>query len=77
MAYMFVMGPCYSCGVPFTYNAERVPSIPVLPDGTIGAGGRREPICEHCMTVVNERRKAMGMPPHPIREGAYDAQEVD
>jgi hypothetical protein len=72
MGYAFVMGPCWSCGVVFTYNPLHVPSVLVNSQGFIDPAGRREPICQNCMTLANEKRKAAGMPPHAIHPEAYE-----
>jgi len=66
--YVFVMGPCFSCGAVFSYNPHRVPSIPVE--------GVRQAICLDCVERANPERKANNLPeivPHadaysPIRE---------
>lgn len=64
MAYMIVMGTCFGCGRPFGFNATSVPSF----------GG--EPICKSCITIVNERRKASGLPLWPVPADAYEPEEV-
>lgn len=75
MGYMFVLGQCYSCGRPFTFNPHLVPSIPIMPDGTVGAGGRREPICRTCAEIANTHRAANGLPLWDIRDEAYEPTE--
>ena len=64
MGYMTAMGRCFGCGRTFSFNPVRVPSF------------KGEPVCEGCMTLVNEKRKAAGLVPHPIMDGAYGAEEV-
>src|SRR5262245_26687684 len=64
MAFMSCMGACYGCGRVFMFNPVWVPSV---------AG---EPICEACMTLVNQRRKAAGEPAIHIHPDAYGAEEV-
>lgn len=76
MGWQFVYGPCWSCGLPFSYNASWVPSIPVRPDGTIGPDGERMPVCRTCMGIANEKRKAQGLAPHPIHPEAYEPEAV-
>lgn len=75
--YMFVLGHCWSCGRLFTFNPHHVPSIPVLPDGTIGGGpgATREPLCATCIGIANERRKATGMPLWHVHADAYEPTE--
>lgn len=73
--YVFVTSPCYSCGRPFCYNPNLVPSIRIdpatrqpSPDGT-----QREPICRTCIDSLNAELEAHGQDPYPVREGAYEA----
>jgi hypothetical protein len=68
MGYVFVVGPCWSCGVTFTYHPHKVPSIPI--------NGIRQPVCERCMRLANGRRVSLGLEPHPILPGAYEAAEA-
>jgi len=67
---MSVFGPCFVCQEGFEFNADWVPSF--TPSGS----SQREPICEACMTVVNGRRAARGLEPHPVDPRAYEPQEV-
>jgi hypothetical protein len=76
MAYMFVVGHCYGCDRTFTFNAELVPSVPILPDGRVGHGGDRKPICQHCVIRANGHRRLRGLPEWDVPEGAYEAAEV-
>jgi len=69
MGYYFATSPCFVCEQVFTYNPHRVPSIR-------NARDVREPVCESCMTQINERRKAKGLEPFPVLPGAYDADEI-
>jgi len=69
MAYMFVTGPCLTCGKIFSFNPNKVPSLRV--------NGVREPICETCITLANKERERMGNAPHPIHPEAYEAEEVE
>jgi hypothetical protein len=68
MGYMFVLGPCFGCGRPFTYSAERVPSIPI--------DGERRPICQTCVDRVNPMRVANGLEPIVPLPGAYEPDEA-
>ena len=75
MGYMFVLGQCYGCGKTFTFNPHLVPSIPIMPDGRVGAGGTREPICRDCVARANERRQASGLPLWHVSDEAYEPTE--
>jgi hypothetical protein len=68
MGYMYVLGDCWSCGRLFMFSAERVPSIVI--------DGERQPVCESCITLANEERKAKGMPVIAVLPGAYEPDEV-
>lgn len=77
--YMFIIGPCVACGRPFTYNAERVPSIVVTwtAAGPVDdPNGRREPICRSCVDTANPLRIANGLDPITVLPGAYDPEEA-
>lgn len=63
--FVFVVGPCLLCRVPFSFNPHTVPSLPVK--------GVREPICRCCITRANKRRVRLGLAPHPIHPTAYEA----
>ena len=69
MAYMYVLGPCFSCGRIFTFSAERVPSIVV--------NGEREPVCAYCVERANPGRIRNGLDPIIPLPGAYEPDEVD
>ena len=66
--YMMVLGPCWSCGRPFSFNADHVPSHR-------DENGVRQPVCGDCMARVNAIREENGLPPHPIHPMAYQPQE--
>lgn len=68
MGYMSAMAPCFGCGEVFSFNPDRVPSIPI--------DGVRQPVCQACIDRANPRRVANGLPPIVPLPGAYDAQEV-
>jgi hypothetical protein len=57
----FALGLCWSCGQPFTFNPELVPSIPIGADGQPAPDGTRQPICRACVTLANTRRPAEGL----------------
>jgi hypothetical protein len=71
MGYIAAIGECLVCRRLFQFNPDRVPSHRRTPDGP------REPICDICMTAINNRRKANGLEPFPILPGAYDAEAAD
>lgn len=68
MSYMYVLGPCFSCGEMFTFNADKVPSIVVK--------GEREPICQSCVIKANPERVRRGLAPITVLPGAYQPEEV-
>jgi hypothetical protein len=68
MSFMFCLGACYGCKRPFSFNPERVPSIPVA--------GVKEPICASCVAWVNPRRREAGLPEIIVLPGAYEPTEV-
>lgn len=61
-------GACICCGKTFGFNPVSVPS-------TAAITGKKEPVCEDCMGVINEKRKAKGLEPFPILPDAYGACE--
>jgi len=78
--YEVVFGPCWSCGVLFTFDAERVPSLPVDPvtnaPADVGehapdARYVRQPICRTCVDRANENRRQRGAPLIDVMPGAY------
>jgi hypothetical protein len=66
MSYAYAMSPCICCKRPFVYNPLRVPS-------TSAITGQREPICETCIGLINEKRKGAGLEPFAIHSDAYEA----
>lgn len=76
MGYMYVLGECFGCGRMFTFNPHLVPSVPILSDGTIGVGGKREPICRDCATRANEDRKRTGLPLWNVSDECYEPTEA-
>lgn len=66
--WMFVLGDCYECGRPFTFNAEHVPSVVV--------DGQREPFCRECVERANPVRIANGLEPIVPHPDAYEPGEV-
>ena len=72
MGWMFVIGCCYACGKPMTFNADHVPSIPADQTTT----GQKEPVCRECIERANPIRKANGLMEIPIHPDAYEPGEV-
>jgi hypothetical protein len=68
MGYMYVIGNCFGCGNRFTFNADKVPSIPI--------NGVREPVCANCVERANLMREANGLDPIVVLPGAYEPEEV-
>lgn len=66
MSYALMMGPCFACGQPFSFNPIRVPSFR-------DQNGTRQPVCEHCMNLVNAKREQRGLPKHTWPADAYEA----
>lgn len=76
MGYMIVYSNCYGCGRPFGYNPDRVPSIPILEDGSVGVGGERMPVCPTCIAYANARREVSGLPLWHVHPDAYEPTEA-
>lgn len=68
MAWMTVIGDCCICGIRFSFNADRVPSVVI--------DGEREPICRDCVNRANPVRIAKGLPPIHVFPDSYEPQEV-
>jgi hypothetical protein len=68
---VIVLGPCFVCRRPFTFNPHRVPSYDPSLDDPVQAPGRR-PICESCIVAVNARRKARGLDEWPVFPDSYE-----
>jgi hypothetical protein len=75
MGYIGLTSPCATCGrLIFSYNPNKVPSIR-MKHGKADPEGDREPICDLCMAVLNQRRIAAGMPPIIVAPDAYEPCE--
>lgn len=66
---MLVTGHCVRCKAPFSFDPERVPSIPIDPENGLppDLGGDpsravREPVCPSCCKAVNPERRRRGQP---------------
>jgi hypothetical protein len=80
--YSVVLGRCWSCGRPFTFNPYLVPSIPIDPEtrrppdlGGDPERAEREPLCESCVERVNVERERLGQPLVRVLPGAYEPME--
>jgi hypothetical protein len=62
--YVMAHGYCFGCGVLFSFNPVRVPSI--------GVHGVREPVCRACVERVNPQRIANGLEPIVPHPEAYE-----
>lgn len=72
MAVMMVLGACYTCNRPITFNADKVPSVP----GHLTKTGTREPVCRTCIEIANPQRIKNGLPPIEIHPQAYEPEDV-
>jgi len=69
-AWVTMIGSCFGCSRPFSFNPMRVPSIRV--------DGDRKPVCQSCINRANALRKAQGLPQHEVHPDAYEpAREWD
>lgn len=68
MAWLSVIGDCVICGIRFSFNADRVPSVRI--------DGQREPVCRDCINRANEVRKEQGIDPIYVFPDAYEPMEV-
>jgi hypothetical protein len=64
---VYALAPCVSCHRLFVFDIDRVPSTWYGPP----RNQRREPLCRHCVTVANERRRIAGRPLIDVPAGAY------
>lgn len=73
MGYISVVGTCYSCGKPFSFHPNKVPSLVI--------NGVREPICKDCVNKANPIRIKNGLQPITYEPDAYstaqDEEEID
>jgi hypothetical protein len=67
MGYVSCTAACIGCGIPFSFNPNKVPSVVVE--------GNREPICRSCVERANPIRKEKGLPVISILPGAYEAAD--
>lgn len=70
--YAIVMSPCFGCGIVFSYNPHKVPSIKVDSQGRPSPTGTREPICGVCVFAANIKRAENGLDPIVVLPGAYE-----
>ena len=64
MGYVFGYSACAKCGLLFSYNPRRVPSVRV--------NGVREPLCRHCIDRNNLKLIEKGLQPFEPLPGAYE-----
>lgn len=63
------VAPCYACGLLFSFDPDRVPSLVV--------DGRREPLCMDCVARANELRRESGEALIYPLPGAYGPAEEE
>lgn len=63
MGWALCYGRCVSCDGVFCFNPLHVPSVRIH--------GTREPICEACITRVNDARMEKGIAVIVVHEEAY------
>jgi len=80
----FASGPCAFCQLVFTFNPERVPSIPanayaaaeiIAEGGETPPLGPKVPICADCLAKINALRMQHDLAPITPLPGAYDVGE--
>jgi hypothetical protein len=75
MAWISVIGECLICKHVFSYNPNLVPTFRVNANGHIDPKGTKEPVCEGCLSIYNEKRRQYGLPETMALPGAYEACE--
>ncbi len=70
MAYYYAVSECFGCGGLFSYNPHLVPSHR-------DAVGEKQPVCRHCVELVNPTRIKNGLEPIQVLPGAYIAASED
>lgn len=66
----FIVGRCYRCNNIFGFDSDKVISIR-------DDNGVRQPLCEPCVSWLNQIRIAQGLEPVEIPTGAYVDLEND
>lgn len=69
--YMLAYGHCYTCGRLFSFNPNKVPSVPA----NLTTTGEREPVCRACIEKANPERVKNGLPPIEIHPDAYEPED--
>ncbi|MEI7773039.1 MAG: hypothetical protein WCI67_23825 [Chloroflexales bacterium] len=64
--------PCVSCGIPFFFSPERVPSLRVNAEGQPDPAGTRQPVCRTCWERRQAHRRQNDLPEEHLLPGAYD-----
>lgn len=67
---VFATGVCHSCRSFITFNPHKVPSVR---DGA----GRRQPLCQQCVGVINTEGIRRGDTLFVIPEGAYESMKAE
>ena len=65
MGYAVIIGQCYGCGHPFTFNPHKVPSVR-------DSKNEKQPVCRTCMNGINYKREKSGMKKFEIPADAYE-----
>lgn len=65
MGYYYTKGICWLCRNPFSFNPALVPSHP-------DEHGVKQPICQPCLKMVNQKRAELGRTQFEMLPGAYD-----
>lgn len=68
---MVAVGACWSCGQPFGFDPDAVPSIPIDPDTNLPPDigdtdperAVKQPICPVCIDEANRQRALVDLPP--------------
>lgn len=69
-SYFLALAPCIVCAVPFSFDPDTVPSMPIDPVtgkppdlGGDPARATNQPICPACIKIVDPIREARGLQP--------------
>jgi hypothetical protein len=70
MGYLLATSACIGCGRVFLFNPHKVPSSSAVT-------GKREPICQACVDLLNPIRRKAGLSPIVVLPGAYEPASED
>jgi hypothetical protein len=73
--YVFAMAPCVSCGAPFFFDPDRVPSLRANAQGQPDPNGTRQPVCRSCWERRQDYRRSQGLPEETLLPGAYGPEQ--